>query len=200
MIISHKYKFVFIHIPKTAGTFVTELLLSLDKDAINLYSDDNNGHQTFFLIKQMKIYDTIKNYTFFTIIRNPIDKLISWYNFTKNYESFSSMLEHPDVVNGCTNNIYLYTLHEHNITNDPKIILIKLENLKEQLLILFKQLNIDTTNININSFFENKINVSDKLFTKENLKQNNETTNIIKNKILNNKALIEELYYYNLYT
>lgn len=146
----------------------------------------------------MNIYYTIKNYTFFTIIRNPIDKLISWYNFSKKYESFSSMLEDPYMDTDFPNNIYYFTLYQHNITNDPKIILIKLENLKEQLLILFKQLNIDTTNID--SFFENKINASVKLFTAEYLKQNTETTNIIKNKILNNKVLIEELYYYNLYT
>lgn len=45
MIISHKYKLVFIHIPKTGGTIVSHLLLNLDKDAINLIHDQNqNGY------------------------------------------------------------------------------------------------------------------------------------------------------------
>ena len=32
MIISHKYKLIFIHIYKTAGTFVTKVLKNLDED------------------------------------------------------------------------------------------------------------------------------------------------------------------------
>jgi len=200
MIISHKYKFVYIHIPKTGGTFVEHLLLALDKDAINLITN-GCGHQHFSFIKQMEIYDKIKNYTFFTIIINPIHKLISWYNYHgfKNYDSFLSMICDEDFNKNChLDFINYYTLDQHDIANDPKIILIKLENLKEQLIILFKQLNIDISIIDFDSFFEKKINESVKLFTVEDLKQNNEMSNKIKNKILNNPEIMLDLYYYNL--
>ena len=32
MIISHKYKIIFIHIPKNAGSFITQFLNNLDKN------------------------------------------------------------------------------------------------------------------------------------------------------------------------
>ena len=36
MIISHKYKLIFIHIYKNAGTFVTKILKNLDKNIVNV--------------------------------------------------------------------------------------------------------------------------------------------------------------------
>ena len=84
MIISHKYKFVFIHIYKNGGTFTTNLIMNLDPNAINLINSEGYGHQKYKDIYEMELFDTIKNYAFFVIIRNPIDQLISYYNFTKN--------------------------------------------------------------------------------------------------------------------
>ena len=36
MIISHKYKLIFLHIYKTAGAFMTRVLKNLDKNIINV--------------------------------------------------------------------------------------------------------------------------------------------------------------------
>ena len=36
MIISHKYKLIFIHIYKNAGTFVTKLIKNLDSNAVDI--------------------------------------------------------------------------------------------------------------------------------------------------------------------
>jgi len=49
MIISHEYKFVFIHIRKHAGTFVTKLILNIDPTAENIYTN-KNGHQSYKFI------------------------------------------------------------------------------------------------------------------------------------------------------
>jgi len=36
MLISHKYKLIFIHIYKNAGSFVTQMLKKLDKDIVDV--------------------------------------------------------------------------------------------------------------------------------------------------------------------
>jgi hypothetical protein len=82
MIVSHNYKFVFIHIPKNAGTFITELIMKLDPDALNIYSGDV-GHQKYLQISESPLFNVIKDYKFFAVLRNPVEQLISWYNYTK---------------------------------------------------------------------------------------------------------------------
>jgi hypothetical protein len=87
MIISHKYKFVFIHIPKTGGTWTKTTLLKIDPDAINLALDPwnraNSGHYKFHEVQDLEIYDEIKSYLFFAIMRHPLKRLVSYYNFIK---------------------------------------------------------------------------------------------------------------------
>ncbi len=79
MIISHKYKIVFIHIPKNAGTYITAQLYKIDANVQN-YIIDGCGHMPYEDIKKLKIYDEIKNYTFFAVVRNPINMYISFYH------------------------------------------------------------------------------------------------------------------------
>ena len=81
MIISYKYKLVFIHIPKNAGTFVYNLLIKIDPACIDIRTD-GFGHQEYNFIKKMDIFEKIKDFIFFAIIRNPFDRIISYYNFT----------------------------------------------------------------------------------------------------------------------
>ena len=38
MLISHKYKLIFIHIPKNAGTYIYHLLKQIDKELIVIYN------------------------------------------------------------------------------------------------------------------------------------------------------------------
>ena len=45
MIISDKYKLIFIHIPKNGGTYVTNVMYNLDKD-IKRYTIKKNGYYT----------------------------------------------------------------------------------------------------------------------------------------------------------
>lgn len=88
MIISHKLKIIFIHIPKNAGTFVGYLLKKIDNDIIlhwnNKYSKYNvhTLHNKSIDIKELCNFD-YTDYTIFCIIRNPIERLISNYNYIK---------------------------------------------------------------------------------------------------------------------
>jgi len=53
MIISHKFKFAFIHIPKTGGSFIRHILLKLDPSAIEVGEFKviaRSGHLKFFIL------------------------------------------------------------------------------------------------------------------------------------------------------
>jgi chondroitin 4-sulfotransferase 11 len=103
MIINYKYKFLFIHIHKTAGSSIRNTLLSLPE---SYYL----GHDHSF-VKDINIED-YENYFKFAIVRNPWERLVSWYfsilnlrssnNFktyiTKNSNNFSEFLNCTDVI------------------------------------------------------------------------------------------------------
>ena len=68
--ISHKHKFIFIHIPKTGGTSIESAL------KINQEHKDHKYYKK-----------TLKNYNdffVFTIVRNPFDRAVSDYNWATN--------------------------------------------------------------------------------------------------------------------
>jgi len=54
MIISHKYKLVFIHIPKTGGSYVKTLLNQIDDECVEILNFNDTqyyGHLPFLIIK-----------------------------------------------------------------------------------------------------------------------------------------------------
>jgi len=75
-----KTNFVFIHIPKTAGTSIANL--------IGLY---HKKHSTVKMVKQMLGLDWYRAFKF-TIVRNPYDRIVSQYEHRKNnnYENIFS--------------------------------------------------------------------------------------------------------------
>ncbi|KJD33390.1 hypothetical protein PK35_05900 [Tamlana nanhaiensis] len=96
MVISKNKKFIFIHIPKSAGTSIQSALeLNLNnenhwavskttkhqslKDLITLYEHSN------FLEKLVQDFSFL-NYYKFAVVRNPFDRLLSLYNYLKKYE------------------------------------------------------------------------------------------------------------------
>lgn len=73
MIISHKYKYVYVQLPKTASTAIeTELLEYYDGERILLKHD-----MLHKFLRQASAEE--KKYTFFTSIRNPMDITASHY-------------------------------------------------------------------------------------------------------------------------
>jgi hypothetical protein len=191
MIISHEYKFVFIHIGKNAGTFVTELILNIDPNAENILTN-NVGHQSYKFIQTMDIYSKIKNYTFFVIIRNPIDAFISWYNFTKLIPSYSSSsIQEFITPDNIPNQLEYITDINDDINYNIKFI--NFNNLQLELTELFSRLEINTELINkYNYMYDTKINESIQYYTKNNL-----TFNDLK-LLLDNKIFAENLYFYNI--
>ena len=74
-----EYKTIFIHIPKNAGTSIEEyFMLRRTQLAIQ-----HSRHDTIEQIK-LKYPDIYNSYKKFAIIRNPYDRMVSWYFYTKN--------------------------------------------------------------------------------------------------------------------
>ncbi|ELR97924.1 sulfotransferase family 2 domain-containing protein [Gloeocapsa sp. PCC 73106] len=71
---NHKYKCIFVHIPKTAGTSLGKTIFE-DRDPSVSHSD------AFYY----QVFDTklFKEYFKFTFVRNPWDRLVSSYNYFK---------------------------------------------------------------------------------------------------------------------
>lgn len=106
MVINHKYKFLFVHIHKTAGSSIRNSLIK------NIPESHYFGYDHSFLsvIPYPEIY---KDYFKFAIVRNPWERLVSWYfsilnlnkeNSLKQYVSSNSN-NFSEFLN-CTNIIY----------------------------------------------------------------------------------------------
>lgn len=103
MIINHKYKFIFIHIQKTAGSSVTDALFNIP-----------NTKSIYFMHSMINVLDLNKHkdYFKFCFVRNPFDRLLSWYNMfvhkgihndwsnyiLENSNSFSEFLKLQEVI------------------------------------------------------------------------------------------------------
>jgi chondroitin 4-sulfotransferase 11 len=102
MIINKKYGFLFVHIQKTGGISVTECL--------------NKLPETEFILHQHSMYNSHKSeyseYFKFCFVRNPWDRLVSWWNMMKNKgihndfskylleaKNFSEFLEKTEIIN-----------------------------------------------------------------------------------------------------
>ena len=217
MIISYKYKFVFIHIAKNAGTFTTDFIKKLDPSCIDIYTN-GLGHQAYKFIKTMDIYENIKDFTFFAIIRNPFDMVVSYYNFT--YELFNKntfeefinnnnipsniyhiskydILEDGDLETNILSNIrYISKCDTLENSLEKKIVLIKYNNIKEDLYNFFIMVNIDKNLINEYLYlFDIKINKSTDIINVSNIYNNK----FVINNLLNNKLFITNIFFYSLY-
>jgi len=84
--ISHKHKFIFIHIPKCGGTTVEKAL-----------GWDGAPHHTMEWYMKQNYDSNPDEYYKFTFVRNPWDRLVSWYfycrtrglgSYPKNFEEW----------------------------------------------------------------------------------------------------------------
>jgi len=88
MPISHEHKIIFIHVPKAAGTSITE----------TLRMDDAGHHPAQYY--GLKYPSQWKRYNKFTVVRNPWDRMVSNYEYARLDKSYwhdaSNDTKHPD--------------------------------------------------------------------------------------------------------
>lgn len=122
MTINHQKKIIFIHIPKNAGTSIINCL-----GPENVFMDENLESYKVRYKKYWKIYKKI------CVVRNPIDRFISSYNFSRSDESFwfsskrkNGMEQHPHYnltskmnVNDYASHLYLNP-NSHNRWTFPQ--------------------------------------------------------------------------------
>ena len=82
MMVSHEFKCIFIHIPKTGGTSVE-----------TLFGNEKHNHD-----KRERIIEKIgmpswKSYLKFSIVRNPWDRMVSAYSYVKRPSPFKKWLD-----------------------------------------------------------------------------------------------------------
>ena len=143
--IIEEHKAIFIHIPKNAGTSIETLF---GNSSFRIQPDK---HANIHEIKKKfpKVYDSYRK---FTIIRNPYDKMVSWYfylkrNLGENYDiiDFKEWIKDPSIFWHVDDPIS-YLKPQHTWV-DETVKIIKFENLNKELNEFFKE-KIDLPVIN----------------------------------------------------
>lgn len=85
--ISHKHKFIFIHIPKAAGTTIEKVLFKYASPSSG--TPDARRYKWYRNRELFKIIESHPDYYTFTFSRNPYSKIVSLYHFFKFHQSLS---------------------------------------------------------------------------------------------------------------
>lgn len=151
MIISHKRKFIFVHIPKTGGTSLAllleskaagdDILIGDTPKAVKRRHKYKNIEVSGRLWKHSKLIDIyglltqeqIEEYTVFTIVRNPWDRIVSYYHWLRAQEfdhpavalskahDFTNFINHPvQVATLRRDNVSAYTVDQNGVDRGDK--------------------------------------------------------------------------------
>ena len=155
--IIEEHKAVFVHIPKNAGTSIEALF------ANNSFKIQPYKHANIHEIKK-KFPEIYNSYRKFTIIRNPYDKMVSWYFYLKKQVGidnkiieFSKWIKEPSKLWHINDPAYF--LDPQYTWLDDTVTLIKYENLDEELNKFFgKDINLPITNKSDHNHFSDYYN------------------------------------------
>lgn len=87
MFISHRYKAIFVHIQRTGGNSIQNIFEAADPDLIETLAIDPAKQRTKHCylsdIRAAVDEKTFGEYLKFCVVRNPFDRMLSWYTFFK---------------------------------------------------------------------------------------------------------------------
>ena len=155
--IIEEYKTIFIHIPKNAGTSIEEYF---GNGSVRIQP---SKHADIYEIKR-KFKNSYNNYRKFTIIRNPYDKMVSWYfylkrNLGENYNiiEFNEWIKDPSKF-WHANDPIDYLKSQYKWINDT-VEIIKFENINKELNKFFnKKIDLPITNKSNHDHYLNHYN------------------------------------------
>ena len=162
VLVSHKYKFIYIKNRKVAGTSIESFFgkycqcpnkeyhynhkINESIDEFGIIGSRLNGgkgiwfnHKPAKLIKKDLGDDIFNQYIKFCVIRNPYDKMVSRYFYDKSEEKFENFVKHKNV-----SNIDIHSINGNSVCD----YYIRYENLEEGIIELCKKLGIEDYNIN----------------------------------------------------
>lgn len=83
MFISHEYKAIFVHIQRTGGNSIQKIFEEHDPNLIETIPLDPSKNRTKHCylsdIEGAVDGDVFKNYTKFCVVRNPFERMVSWF-------------------------------------------------------------------------------------------------------------------------
>jgi len=130
MIISHKYKFIYIRSQKTASTSLDVFFSAYcgDDDIVTAIPEQTpdwhvancglNNHVTAEVIRRYIGKDMFDEYYKFTSIRNPLDKMLSCYFWWRKYPDLGPDVKPLDYTFSDWINAYGFE-HERSIFHEP---------------------------------------------------------------------------------
>jgi hypothetical protein len=194
MIVSHKLKLIFIHIPKNAGTFIWTLLKRLDDDIVVYFNTKDSSRKTLHNkvkdIKDLCEFD-YSEYNIFCVVRDPVERIKSLYNYisiNKDYpthdivksQSFREFIEYKfsnidfletNYIGQCQ---FMYDENNNLLINT----IIRYENLHKELKIMLGNIEVLKDKIEeIEEYMEVRINESPKRI----IEIDRETIELLKN-------------------
>jgi len=78
MIISRKCKLLFVHIQKTGGLSLQQILMRQTPDAKIWH-----GHHSDIRLAEAELGEALADYYTFAFVRNPWDRIVSWYSMVE---------------------------------------------------------------------------------------------------------------------
>ena len=84
---SHEHKFIYVHIPKSAGTFIKHYLLSNIEPGYESNQNQQDYDDKYRTTCERALSGIVqdvpgyKDYFKFTIVRNPFDRVVSMYTY-----------------------------------------------------------------------------------------------------------------------
>lgn len=202
MIISHKYKFIFIAVPKTGTTSIRNFLQPYCDIFPNL--DLKSPQYVHTNIKTLKQRFKNKNWNFdeyfkFGFVRNPWDRVVSEYHYKINYadrENLNKPYYKPfmsqcklikkinnfnkavtlNLLNGANQSSYMLDDNQKNLMN----FIGKFENLNEDFKFICKKIGVEENNLphenkSIHRHYKEYYNQESIQFIQEKFKQDIET-------------------------
>ena len=168
LVISDKYQYIFFHLPKNAGVSISSFLIKQEKFLIikkyinyitpyilgkknNFYISKNlrfykfNSHITCYDFYKIFEKDLFNNYYKFAVVRNPFDRAVSRYEYSKKINKKFKSFKFEDFLKfDLKNNLPILKQYEF-CTNDKK-------NLAVNKIIKFEELNKELKEISYKLF------------------------------------------------
>ena len=153
MIISHELKFIFIHVHRTGGTTLKNILLTQLKGKAQSNSQHGNARTA-----EYSLIEKHKDYFVFGFARNPWQRMLSWYSLINKHnmrdiadkkKDFEYFLQN-DLAFGPLENSFHYNQLDYFTSADNQLVTSKIyryEHFEEELKELFTLLALPAIDI-----------------------------------------------------